>query len=129
MAKEEQKVNQLNVRIKDGDQFYSNETSINFNPNEIVLDFKCLTHTHEMGDHRSLILKHSVVILNPFHAKAFLGTLSNAIKDFEAKFGEIKKSDAIKKAEKIVKKEQKKAVDDSKIKISKSKDDEDNYFG
>ena len=71
MAKED-KPTQLNVRIKDGDQFYANEVSINFNPNEIILDFKCLTHTHEVADHRGLLLRHNPVILNPFHAKSFL---------------------------------------------------------
>ncbi len=124
MEKEEKK-QQLNVRIKDGDQFYTNETSINFNPNEIILDFKCLTHTHDIGDHRSLILKHSIIILNPFHAKSFLSSLASAIKDYENKFGDIKKPEAIKKAEKLVKKEQKKVKEDSKI----NNNDENTYFG
>lgn len=109
MIKEEVKPKQVNLRIKDGEQFYSNEISINFNPSEIVLDFKCLTHMHDVGDHRSVLLKHSVVIINPFHAKSFLATLNNAIKDYEEKFGSIKKPEAVKKAEKIVKKEQKNA--------------------
>ena len=123
MAKEEKKETetQINLRIKDQDQFYSNESSINFNPNEIILDFKCITHTHDLGNRRGLVLKHNVVILNPFHVKNFASMLNKVIKDYEDKFGEIKKPESIKKAEKIVKKEQKKKSED--------KTADDNYFG
>ncbi|MBI2148826.1 DUF3467 domain-containing protein [Candidatus Woesearchaeota archaeon] len=108
MAKEEIKQQkQMNIRVKDEDQFYSNEISINFNPNEIILDFKCITHIHDVGEHRSIFLRHKPIILNPFHAKSFLSMLNQAIKDYEVKFGEIKKPEALKKAEKIVKKEEK----------------------
>ena len=119
--KEEQKIN---LRVKDKDQFYSNEVSINFNPNEIILDFKCITHMHDVGDHRSILLKHSPVILNPFHAKSFLVMLNNAIKDYESKFGEIKKSEALKKAEKLVKKDEK-----DKSLLEKVKEKSESYFG
>ena len=125
MAKEKKKeeskeTTQLNVRIKDGEQFYSNESSINFNPSEIVLDFKCMTHTHDLADRRSLILKHNLVILNPYHAKSFLAMLIKVVKDYESKFSEIKKPDSMKKAEKIVKREQKEVV---------KKEDIGTYFG
>lgn len=109
MAKEEkQETTQINLRIKDGEQFYANESSINFNPSEISLDFKCATHTHDLGNRRGILLKHNVVILLPFHAKNFVVMLNKAIKDYEEKFGEIKKPEPLKKAEKIVKREQKK---------------------
>ena len=127
MIKEEKSdkpTTQLNVRIKDGEQFYSNESSINFNPNEIVLDFKCLTHAHDLADKRAIVVKHNTVILNPFHAKNFLNMLSKAVKDYEGKFGEIKKSESMKKAESIVKKEEKK-----KLKVEKVKDTIGTYFG
>ena len=126
MAKEEQKQQtQLNLRIRDGEQFYSNESSINFNPNEITLDFKCITHTHDLGDRRGLVLKHNLVILNPFHAKNFLEMFSKVLKDYESKFGEIKKSEPMKKAEKIVKKEQKKTTE----KKDNKEEEQDSYFG
>ncbi|GEM_PF-1127084 len=106
MEKEEPNQVQLNLRVKDDDPFYSNEVTLNFNPTEIILDFKCLAPLHDVGDHRSLLLKHLPVLLNPFHAKSFLMMLDKVIKDYENKFGEIKKPEAIKKAEKIVHKEQ-----------------------
>ena len=121
MTKEEKKETQINLRIKDGEQFYSNESSINFSPNELILDFKCMTHTHDFANRRGLVLKHNLVILSPFHAKSFLVMLNKAIKDYENKFGEIKKPESLKRAEKIVKKEQKKSEG--------IKETEENYFG
>ena len=41
MSKEAKEGQSLNLRIKDGDQFYANETSIHISPMDIVLDFKC----------------------------------------------------------------------------------------
>ena len=125
VQKEETKQTQINLRIKDGEQFYSNETSINFNPNEFIFDFKCLTNVHDITNHRAIVLKHNAVIVNPFHAKSFLIMLNRAIKDYESKFGEIKKSEAMKKAEKLASKGQKeievpKPIVDSNVK---------NYFG
>ena len=124
MIKEEIKQQkQINLRVKDEDQFYANEISINFNPNELILDFKCITHIHDVGEHRSMMLRHLPVIINPFHAKSFLNMLNNAINDYEAKFGEIKKSEALKKAEKMVKNQE-------KIKPApKAKEVGENYFG
>jgi hypothetical protein len=112
--KEEGVQQQLNLRVKDGDQFYSNEASINFNPNEFSLDFKCLTHLHDVGEHRSLLLKHNIVIMTPFHLKSFANILSKAVVDYEKRFGKIEKSEAVKKAEKLVKKENKKTEQENK---------------
>ena len=123
MAKEETK-QQLNVRVKDGEQFYSNEVSINFNPNEIILDFKCITHLNELGNHRSLLLSHNPIILNPFYAKSFLLMLNKAIQEYETRFGEIKKSESMKKAEKLVKKDQK-----IKAENEEKEDKSDVFFG
>ena len=110
MAKEETKESTLNVRIKDGDQFYANETSINFGPLEFVLDFKCSNHVQDMPDHKGLLIRHNPVILSPFHAKSLLGVLTNSLKNYEEKFGEIKKPVELQKAEKMIKKEQSKVV-------------------
>ena len=128
MAKEEVKTQELkqkqvNIRVKDGEQFYSNEASINFNPNEIIFDFKCLTHANELAGHNSIVLRHNFVLLSPFHAKSFLIMLNKAVKDYESKFGEIKKPESMKKAEKMIKKDQKPSV------VEKVKDKMDSYFG
>ena len=105
--KEEQKIN---LRVKDKDQFYSNEVSINFNPNEFALDFKCLTHIHDIADHRAVLLSHNVVVMHPFALKSFWVMLGKALKEYEDKFAKIDKTEAVKKAEKIMKKEKKTPV-------------------
>lgn len=120
MAKEDQ---QVNVRIKDTEQFYSNEAGINFNPNEFSLDFKCVTHLHDFADHRSIFLTHNIVVMSPLHAKSFLAMLNRAINDYESRFGKIEKTEAIKKAEKIIKKEKNKQAKEEKKEVS------DTYFG
>ena len=105
MAKEEK---QINLRIKDGEQFYSNETTINFGPVEFVLDFRCATHVQDVPNHRAILLSHNVVILTPYHVKSFLNVLNKAVKDYEDRFGEIKKPNEVKKAEKLIDREKKK---------------------
>ena len=57
MNKDDQKQKQINLRVKDEDQFYSNEISINFNPSEIIFDFKCITHMHDVAEHRSMLIR------------------------------------------------------------------------
>ena len=121
MTKEEK---QLNVRIKDGDQFFANEIGINFTPTEVVLDFKCLSNIHDIENHRALLLRHNPVILTPYHAKSFLEVLTKAVNDYEKRFGDIKKPKEIDKAEKIMQKQ----IDDNKSKVDKNTDDV-TYFG
>lgn len=105
MTKEEK---QINIRVKDGEQFYANETGINFTPTEIMLDFKCISNVQDIANHRALILKHNLVILTPYLAKSFMQVLNRAVEDYEKKFGEIKKPKELDKAEKIIKKEKEK---------------------
>jgi len=112
---------QINLRVKDGDQFYSNETTINFGPVEFVLDFRCVTHIQDVAENRSILIRHNAVILTPYHAKSFLQVLNKAIVDYENRFGEIKKPGEIKKAEDLIKKERKK--------LEKDKEDNETYFG
>jgi len=92
--------------VKDGDPFWAHETTINYNPTEIVLDFKAITPIQELNQ-SSLLIKHEIVLLSPWHAKSFLGALQNVLADYEKKFGEIKKPAEIEKAEKLMKKQQK----------------------
>ena len=77
MAKEEK---QLNVRIKDGDQFFANEIGLNFTPTEIILDFKCISNIHDIENHRALLLRHNPVILTPYHAKIILRSVNESSK-------------------------------------------------
>ncbi|MEK6955615.1 MAG: DUF3467 domain-containing protein [Nanoarchaeota archaeon] len=122
MTKEEK---QLNVRIKDGDQFFANEIGLNFTPTEIVLDFKCISNIHDIENHRALLLRHNPVILTPYHAKSFLEVLTKAVNDYEKRFGEIKKPKEIDKAEKIMQKQK----DDNKSREKDNTNDDVTYFG
>ncbi len=116
MVKEEkEQMQQVNLRIKDGDQFYSNEINVNFGPVEFSVDFKCITHVQDIAGHNAMMLRHNNVILTPFHAKSFLDVLNRSVKEYEDKFGAIKKPAELEKAEKLFKKEQTKIMKAEKI--------------
>ena len=100
---------QVNVRVKDADPFLAHETTINYNPTEFVLDFKSITPVQELNQ-QSLFIQHDVVLLTPWHMKSFFAAVEKVVKDYEKKFGEIKKPIEIEKAEKLMKKQQKEVV-------------------
>ncbi|MFA4886920.1 MAG: DUF3467 domain-containing protein [Candidatus Nanoarchaeia archaeon] len=111
---------QINIRVKEGDPFLAHETTINYNPTEFVLDFKCMTPLQELNQ-QSLLIKHNIVLLTPWHARSFLDALTRVIGDYESKFGTIKKPIELEKAEKLVKKQQQKTTVTSR--------QAENYFG
>lgn len=100
---------QINVRVKDGEPFFAHETTVNFNPTEFILDFKCITPIQELNQ-QSLFIKHDIIIMSPWHVKSLLAAMERVTKDYEKKFGEIKKPAEIEKAEKLMKKQQKEPV-------------------
>lgn len=101
----EKQEKQINLNIIDGEAFFAHEVSMNFTPTQISMDFKCIT---PRADPRSkgptFLLKHNVVMLEPWHAKMLVDVLANTIKRYEEAFGKIKKPGAIEKAEKKQKK-------------------------
>lgn len=104
MEKEKQ---QINLNIIDGEPFFAHEVSMNFTPTQITLDFKCITpRTDPRGNAPNFLLKHNVVMLEPWHAKMMLEVMANVVKKYEEEFGKIKKPASLEKAEK----KQKKAV-------------------
>ena len=114
MAIKQIKNKEVNIRVKDNDIFYANEISVNVNPTEVILDFKCLSQLQDIANHSALIVKHCPIIITPYSAKNLNELLTKAIKDYEKKFCKIEKSKAIKKAEKIIdkqKKEKKEKID------------------
>lgn len=122
MQTENKPVRELNVRIKDGDITYAHETTINYTPTEFTFDFKTVANVQDVANHGAMIIKHSVVLLTPHHAKAFMEVLSRVVKDYEKSFGEIKKPTALDKAEKLMKKQEKKMA-------STSETETESYFG
>ena len=95
------KEQKITLSIDEGGVFFANETSVNFNPTQFTLDFKCITPRIDPRSREAPVLniKHNLVILDVFHAKQFVGMLSDVIKKYEKDFGKITKPDAVKKYE------------------------------
>jgi hypothetical protein len=117
----------VNVVISDGDAFYCNELSVNFNPAQFVLDFKCITPRIDprSQDAPTVHMKHNVVLVEPYHAKQMLELLTRVISTYESQFGKIEQPKAIKVAEDAAKKNAKNA---GKL-TAKNDASIPNYFG
>ncbi len=101
---------QISIHINDGEPFFSHEATVNFTPTQITVDFKCITpRLDPRGKKPSFQLKHNVVMLDPWHAKAMVGVLANVVEKYEKEFGKIQKPKALVKAEKKQKELMKKA--------------------
>jgi hypothetical protein len=107
----------INLNINDGDVFYAHELSINFNPLQFVFDFKSVTPRVDprSKDRASIVLKHNVVLVDPFHAKRVHELLGNVIKKYEKEFGKIQKPKPLQIVEKKNKSEAKKLKNPEKI--------------
>ena len=101
----------INVSIADGEPFFAHEVTVNFTPTQFTFDFKCITPRNDMRAKTgaSFLLKHNVVMVDVWHAKAFLDVLQNVLSKYEETFGKIKKPAALEKAEKTQKELNKKA--------------------
>jgi len=100
---------QINMSIDNGAEFFAHETSVNFNPTQFVLDFRCITpridpRTKEVP---LVALKHNVIMVDPWHAKEIMRILGNAVGQYEKQFGKIEQPKAVKKYLKEAKKLQK----------------------
>jgi hypothetical protein len=107
----------INMNINEGDAFYAHELSINFNPLQFVFDFKSVTPRVDprSRDRASIVLKHNVVLTDPYHAKRVYELLGNVIKKYEKEFGKIEKPTPLKVLEKKSKKEPGKSKGKEKI--------------
>jgi len=92
----------INFNIHDGDDFFAHEVSINFNPTQFVLDFKCITPRSDPRNQQgpNITLKHNTVMLDAYHAKKFIELFQGVLKRYEDEFGEIEKPKAVELAEK-----------------------------
>ncbi|MFC1741566.1 DUF3467 domain-containing protein [Nanoarchaeota archaeon] len=95
----------MNVHINDGEAFFCHEVSLNFNPMQVIFDFKCVTPRVDMRSKQGPVINiaHNVVMTDPYHAKRMLELLNRVITDYENEFGEIKKPKALEKMEKKIK--------------------------
>ncbi|MEM4246830.1 MAG: DUF3467 domain-containing protein [Candidatus Woesearchaeota archaeon] len=95
----------INIQIIDGEPFFAHEMTANFTPTQFSFDFKCITPRVDPRSKKpSFLLKHNVVMIEPWHAKALLSVLNNIIKRYEQEFGRIKKPKPLEIAEKKQKK-------------------------
>ncbi|MBW2991869.1 DUF3467 domain-containing protein [Candidatus Woesearchaeota archaeon] len=93
---------QINVSINEGDNMFAHETTVTFNPTQFVFDFKSITPRVDMRNKEghSLVVRHNVILMDPFQAKGLIELMKRVVDDYEKKFGKIEKPEAIKKAEK-----------------------------
>jgi len=114
----------INLSISDGDAFFAHQASINFNPSMMFVDFKNITPRvdERSATQPTIVLKHNVVMLEPYHALLFKNLLDKVVADYEKQFGKIEKPHAILEAEKLAKKR-------SGVIQAKTNTDIPNYFG
>ncbi len=100
------KPTEITMNVIDGDAFFAHELTMNFTPTQFTLDFKNITPRTDPRnkDHPSFTLKHNVIMLEPWHAKAMNSILNNVIAKYEQEYGKIKKPATLVKAEKKQKK-------------------------
>jgi len=92
---------QINVVINDGEPFFAHEVTVNFTPTQMTMDFKCITpRTDPRSKKPSFLLRHNVVMLDPWHVKTLHDVLGTVIKKYEDEFGKIKKPKALETVEK-----------------------------
>lgn len=101
----------INISIVDGEPFFAHEMTTNFTPTQFTFDFKCISpRTDPRSKKPSFLLKHNVIMVEPWHAKMILAVLNNVVKKYEEEYGAIKKPKAVELAEKKQKKAMKAAA-------------------
>lgn len=99
---EEETMNKLNFAINDGDSFFANEMSITFGPAQFAFDFKNISPRVDMRNQdgsKTFVMKHNVILIEPFQIKQFAKVLNDAISRYEMEYGNIELPAPIKKAE------------------------------
>ena len=107
----EEQMNKLNFAINDGDSFFTNEMSITFGPAQFAFDFKNISPRVDMRNQdgsKTFVMKHNVVLIEPFQIKQFAKVLNDAIARYELEYGNIELPTPIKKAEQELQKAAKK---------------------
>jgi len=115
----------LNVTINDGDEFFAHEVSVSYNPTLFNIDFRRISSRVDMrsNDANVLVLRHNVVILEPYVIKKLIEVLQKAVDKYESEFNKIETPDAIKKLESKLKVELEKQNNHNVV------DYAPNYFG
>lgn len=114
----------ISVSINDGDPFFAHEMSVNFNPMQFIMDFRCVTPRNDPRSKArpALLINHNVVMVDPWHMSLIRDLMDRMIKKYEEQFGKIKKPKAIESFEKKQKSEPKAEVKGEKTEVP-------TYFG
>lgn len=97
---------EVRVDVDNGQEFFSDEVSVSHSPVRFIIDFKRTTPRIE-GNEQRLLLRHNIVLIDPFFAKELLRVLKDNVSRYEKRFGEIKRPETLKKAESMAKKSKK----------------------
>jgi hypothetical protein len=97
----------VKFEIDNGQAFLADEIGIIHNPLRIILDFRSVTPRIDVrnNEFQPLVLKHNVILMDPYMAKSFSDMLKQNLANYEKQFGKITKPDALKRLEKKAKKE------------------------
>ncbi|MEM4336612.1 MAG: hypothetical protein QXG86_01255 [Candidatus Woesearchaeota archaeon] len=98
----EKQEKQINLNINDGEAFFANEISVNFNPLNIFLDYKSITPRIDPRNREggTFNMKHNVIILDPYTFKQTVSLMNETLKRYEKEFGRIEKPKPLEKIEK-----------------------------
>lgn len=105
--------------IENGVSFFADEVGVIHNPLKLIMDFRSVTPRVDVRNQefQTLVLRHNVVVMDPYTAKSFADILVQNIKNYEKQFGKIEQPKQLKKM-----KEKPKAQ-------KKAKGDSPSYFG
>ena len=92
----------VKFEIDNGREFFADEAGVIHNPLRIILDFRSVTPRVDMRnqEYQPIVLRHNVVMMDPYTAKTFSEILQKNIKNYEKQFGKIDKPAALKKLDK-----------------------------
>ncbi len=117
----------INMNINNGESFFAHQVSLNFSPTQFFIDFKNITpRVDERSKQPTIVVKHNVIMIEPFHLTKFHELLGQVINKYEEEFGKIEAPKQIKNLEKKQMKASKKNEKSKKIKID---DNAPAYFG
>ncbi|MDO8661334.1 MAG: hypothetical protein Q7K43_05580 [Candidatus Woesearchaeota archaeon] len=93
---------QVQMSVLEGGEFFAHEVTVNFTPLQFSLDCKSITPRSDprTKGRPSFVIRHNVIMLEPWHAKIVHEILGNLLQKYEEEFGKIKKPKALEKAEK-----------------------------
>ncbi len=113
---------EIRIDSVNGEEFLADEVSVSHSPVRFVIDFKAITPRMDIANHPPrTVIRHNVVLLDPYFAKELLQVLTDNLSKYEKKFGTVKRPEVLAKYEAEMTKQGVKAG-----KVNAKKED---YFG